>query len=100
MPGRNEVTSRPGVPALGVRSLHVQHLGHRQQPPHQPEHRRVDLGRLRAAGRAPDAVHPDHGALPRRLREERLAAEAALQRAQAEGVREVHGGDAATRGLG
>ena len=48
-PGRNEVTSSAGWSLGRHAAAYLQHLGHRQQPAHQPQQRRVDLGRLVAA---------------------------------------------------
>ena len=73
------MTRSPGWSAPAGRP-HLEHLGHRHQPPDQPQHRGVGLGRAGPArARRVDA---DHAALPRRLGQEGLPGPAALERGQ------------------
>ena len=60
---------------------------HRQQPTDQLEHRRVDVGGVRAAPRGPGPVDAHHGPLAGVRADERLTAEAAGQRGQLERCR-------------
>ena len=79
VPGRNEVTRSPGRSAPRVGPTDLEHLRHRDQPPHQPEQGRVDLLRLVSAMAGP-GVDAHHRPLPRHLGQERLPGPAAGQR--------------------